>query len=136
MEEKTLKPLVIYKVEQITESGKTNFILNDEFLLGGLLRGQINMERVPYINTLNLEFDVVSREKAEAISESLCEKIRTVTSNFSIENPTRDFIETIPTATLVSELARREGVNRIIVHPYKKKEIITEGPATILEIID
>lgn len=133
---KTLKPFVVYKVEQITESGKTNFILNDEFLLGGLLRGQINMERVPDINTLTLEFDVVSREKAETISKSLGEKIRTVTSNFSIENPTQVSLDTISTATLVSELARREGVKCISIHPYKKKKIITEGPATILEIID
>lgn len=108
MKEKTLKPLVIYKVEQFTESGKTLFILNDEFVLGGLLRGQINMKRVPDINTLNLVFDVVPQEQAEAISKSLCEQFRTGTSKFSTENPTRDFLETISTETLVSELARIE----------------------------
>lgn len=42
----------------------------------------------------------------------------------------------LTTKELVEELRRREGVKAIIVDPHTEKEIIVEGPAIILEIID
>lgn len=45
-------------------------------------------------------------------------------------------INKFSTKQLVEELKRRPGVKHIIVDPHTEKEIIVEGPAIILEIID
>lgn len=42
----------------------------------------------------------------------------------------------IATCDLVKELIKREGVKRIEAEPYEKKEILVEGPAVVLVVID
>lgn len=42
----------------------------------------------------------------------------------------------IATCDLVKELIKREGVKRIESEPYEKKEILVEGPAIVLVVID
>ena len=45
-------------------------------------------------------------------------------------------IEEIPTAELVAELKKREGVKVEYAEPYQDKKISVNGPAVILVIID
>ena len=45
-------------------------------------------------------------------------------------------IEKIPTAELVKELSRREGVLKKIAEPYQTICEFVEGPAIVLVIID
>lgn len=42
----------------------------------------------------------------------------------------------VKTCELVEELAKREGVEKIIVQPYQKTQINVEGSIIILKIID
>jgi len=48
----------------------------------------------------------------------------------------RTLLERVPTATLVEELRRREGVNAMDVEPYTTRSMDVEGPAVILVVID
>ena len=45
-------------------------------------------------------------------------------------------VKEIPTCELVEELAKREGVEKIEIEPYKVKIKKIEGPMIILKIID
>nr|DAD66424.1 MAG TPA: hypothetical protein [Myoviridae sp. ctSyg22]DAP62734.1 MAG TPA: hypothetical protein [Caudoviricetes sp.] len=45
-------------------------------------------------------------------------------------------IKEIPTCELVEELAKREGVEKIEIEPYKVKIKKLEGPMIVLKIID
>lgn len=40
------------------------------------------------------------------------------------------------TKEIIEELEKREGVEKIIVEPYNKKDIVSYGPAIILNVID
>lgn len=45
-------------------------------------------------------------------------------------------LKNIPTAQLVEELKKREGVETKIAEPYEKCSINVDGPAVILVVID
>jgi len=45
-------------------------------------------------------------------------------------------IKNISTKDLVEELMQRMGVNVKIVEPYEDADIVVNGPATVLTIID
>ena len=45
-------------------------------------------------------------------------------------------ISAVPTAALVQELSRREGVKTTIAAPYQDVEIKVNGPAIVLVVID
>ncbi len=45
-------------------------------------------------------------------------------------------LKKIKTCELFEELKCREGVNVITAEPYERKEIIIEGPAVVLIIVD
>ena len=45
-------------------------------------------------------------------------------------------LKEIPTYKLVEELAKRKGVEKIEIEPYKVKITKLEGPMIVLKIID
>lgn len=45
-------------------------------------------------------------------------------------------ISNVPTAELVRELSRREGVEEKIAEPYQDMQIKVNGPAIVLVVID
>lgn len=45
-------------------------------------------------------------------------------------------LKVFKTRELVEELKKREGVEVVLINPYKKEKLEIEGPATLLKIID
>nr|DAY65409.1 MAG TPA: hypothetical protein [Caudoviricetes sp.] len=45
-------------------------------------------------------------------------------------------LENVPTANLVTELRKREGVETTIVEPYQDAEVSVNGPALVLVVTD
>lgn len=45
-------------------------------------------------------------------------------------------LENVPTANLVTELRKREGVETTIVEPYQDSEVSVNGPALVLVVTD
>lgn len=45
-------------------------------------------------------------------------------------------LKNVLTCELVKELQKREGVEFIILEPYKKETIEIEGPMVLLKVID
>lgn len=45
-------------------------------------------------------------------------------------------LENVPTANLVTELRKRDGVETTIVEPYQNAEVIVNGPALVLVVTD
>jgi len=42
----------------------------------------------------------------------------------------------VKTCELVAELKKREGVMELIAEPYKRLEVVVEGPAIVLVVTD
>lgn len=45
-------------------------------------------------------------------------------------------LENVPTANLVTELRKREGVETTIVEPYQDAGVSVNGPALVLVVTD
>lgn len=45
-------------------------------------------------------------------------------------------LENVPTANLITELRKREGVETTIVEPYQDAEVSVSGPALVLVVTD
>ena len=45
-------------------------------------------------------------------------------------------LENVPTANLVTELRKREGVETTIVEPYQDAEVSVKGTAMVLVVTD
>lgn len=45
-------------------------------------------------------------------------------------------LENVPTANLVTELRKREGVETTIVEPYQDAAVSVNGPALVLVVTD
>ena len=45
-------------------------------------------------------------------------------------------IETFPTANLITELRKREGVETTVVEPYQDVAVSVNGPALVLVVTD
>ena len=45
-------------------------------------------------------------------------------------------LENVPTANLITELCKREGVKTTVVEPYKDAAVSVNGPALVLVVTD
>lgn len=45
-------------------------------------------------------------------------------------------LENVPTANLITELRKREGVETTVVEPYRDATISVNGPALVLVVTD
>lgn len=45
-------------------------------------------------------------------------------------------LENVPTANLITELRKREGVETTVVEPYKDAAVNVNGPALVLVVTD
>ena len=45
-------------------------------------------------------------------------------------------LENVPTANLITELRKREGVETTIAEPYQDAEVCVNGPALVLVVTD
>lgn len=45
-------------------------------------------------------------------------------------------VSNVPTAELVGELSRREGVEKTIAEPYQDVQVKVNGPAIVLVVTD
>lgn len=45
-------------------------------------------------------------------------------------------IEIVPTADLITELSKREGVETTVVEPYQDAAVSVNGPALVLVVTD
>lgn len=45
-------------------------------------------------------------------------------------------LENVPTANLITELRKREGVETTIVEPYQDAEVSVNSPALVLVVTD
>ena len=48
----------------------------------------------------------------------------------------KNTLQQIPTANLVQELSKREGVEKVTLEPYQDGGIEVNGPAVILVVVD
>ncbi len=72
MEEKTLKPLVVKQVKQITRAHGREFIINNEFVLGGVIDAEL--KTLHHNHTFTVVFDLQCEDDT-SIEEDIIEKI-------------------------------------------------------------